>query len=338
LDKTTIFGKEIQNLRRLTEAGNFADGQGTEEKYDIITPYSNYLVENISIDRPVKVAMDAGNGTGGVVAGPILKRLGCRTRELFFDMDGRFPNHEPDPTVPANMRTLADLVVREGLELGIGFDGDTDRIGIVDEKGRLMFGDMLMVIFAREILKEHPGAAFVGEVKCSQNMYNDIQARGGRAVMWKAGHSLIKNKLKEEKGLLAAEMSGHIFFAHRYFGFDDAIYAACRLLEIVAERQEPLSEFLADLPPVVNTPEIRVNCPDEHKFALVQRVRDALAPHYEIIDIDGLRVVFPDGWGLLRASNTGPVLVMRFEAQNQERLEEIRNLVEGTLNRLKAEL
>ena len=333
LGKTTIFGPEIQNFRRVVESGDFASGRGSVEKYDIITPYSDYVVENISLDRPVRLAVDAGNGTGGVVAGPILKRLGCQVDELFFEMDGRFPNHEPDPTIPANMQTLADLVVEKGLELGIGFDGDTDRIGIVDEQGRIMFGDMLMTIFAREILKDHPGATFVGEVKCSQNMYNDIEKRGGRAVMWKAGHSLIKSKLKEEKGLLGGEMSGHMFFAHRYFGFDDAIYSACRLLEIVTRRPEPVSRYLADLPPTVNTPEIRVDCPEELKFDLVTRVRDALARDYEIIDVDGLRIVFPDGWGLLRASNTGPVLVLRFEARTRERLDEIRGIVEGALER-----
>jgi phosphomannomutase/phosphoglucomutase len=331
----TIFGDEIQRFRALLEKSDFVTGKGALESYDIFTPYTEYLVENITLDREVGVAVDAGNGTGGAAAGPILKRLGCRPKELFFEMDGRFPNHEPDPTVPANMKALADTVVGQGLELGIGFDGDADRIGVVDERGQIIYGDMLMVIFAREILKEHPGATVIGEVKCSHKMYDDIASHGGRPIMWKTGHSLIKNKLREEKAALAGEMSGHLFFADRYFGYDDAVYAACRLLELVSQKKEPLSQYLKDLPRTYNTPEIRVSCPEEVKFALVDRVRDELRKSFDVIDVDGVRVVFPDGWGLLRASNTGPVLVLRFEAESETRLEEIRVLVEGTLEQAK---
>ena len=335
LGTETIFGEEIQNFRRLIEKGGFTSGKGSVESYDIITPYSDYLVNNITITRPVKVAVDAGNGTGGVVAGPILKRLGCPAHELFFEMDGNFPNHEPDPTVPRNMATLAETVVREGLELGIGFDGDTDRIGVVDEKGNIIYGDMLVLIFARDILKDTPGGTFISEVKCSQKMYDDIKAHGGHPIMWRTGHSLIKQKLKEEKAVLAGEMSGHVFFAHRYFGFDDAIYSACRLLEIVARRPEPISTWLADLPRTYNTPEIRVDCPEDKKFRLVELVKEELRKKHEIVDVDGVRVIFPDGWGLLRASNTGPILVLRFEAQSESRLKEIQTLVETTLEKMK---
>ncbi len=327
----TIFGEEIQSFRRLLEKGNFVDGEGAWETYDMVTPYSDYMVKGISIERPVKVAVDAGNGTGGVVAGPILVRLGCKPEPLFFEMDGNFPNHEPDPTVPENMAILAETVIEKGLELGIGFDGDTDRIGVVDEKGDIIYGDMLMVLFSREILRENPGATVIGEVKCSNNMYDDIRAHGGNPVMWRTGHSLIKRKLKEEKAALAGEMSGHMFFADRYFGYDDAIYAACRLLEIVSHKQEPLSRYIQDLPATFNTPEIRVQCPEDRKFKLVEMVKEELRRDHEIIDVDGVRLVFPDGWGLLRASNTGPVLVLRFEAQSEARLEEIRSLMEGTL-------
>jgi phosphomannomutase/phosphoglucomutase len=338
LGPDTIFGDEIQRFRVLLEQSDFVTAKGSSETYDIVTPYTDYVVESITLDREVRVAMDAGNGTGGVVAGPIVKRLGCRPEELFFEMDGRFPNHEPDPTVLANMKTLADTVVGQGLELGIGFDGDADRIGVVDEGGQIIYGDMLMVIFAREILKEHPGATVIGEVKCSHRMYDDIAGHGGRPIMWKTGHSLIKNKLREEKAALAGEMSGHVFFADRYFGYDDAVYAACRLLEIVSRRKEPLSQYLKDLPRTYTTPEIRVSCPETVKFALVDRVRDELRKNFQVIDVDGVRVVFPDGWGLLRASNTGPVLVLRFEAESEPRLEEIRALVEGTLERAKESL
>ena len=333
----TIYGEEIQNFGRLLKTGDFISGSGSVEEYDIVTPYGDFLVDNLKIDRPVKVAIDAGNGTGGVVAGPILERLGCPAEPLFFEMDGNFPNHIADPTVAKNMAVLSQKVIDEGLELGIGFDGDTDRIGVVDEKGQLIYGDMLTLIFAREILKEHPGGKFIGEVKCSQNFYNDIRARGGQAIMWRTGHSLLKAKLKEEQALLAGEMSGHIFFAHRYFGFDDGIYAAGRLLEIVSRTKEPVSQYLKDLPQTYNTPEIRVKCDEAKKFKLVDLVKEELRKDYEIIDVDGVRVVFDDGWGLLRASNTGPVLVLRFEAQSPERLTEIQALVEGTLERLQAE-
>ena len=334
----TLYGERIQDFRRLVEKGEFIKGKGSVEPYKIIEPYTDYLVNHIRVKRPVKLAVDAGNGTAGVVAGPILKKLGCETRELFFEMDGRFPNHEPDPTIPENMSTLIHSVLEHGLEMGIGFDGDGDRIGVVDEKGRIIWGDMLMVIFAREILKDHPGATFIGEVKCSQNMYNDIKAHGGNPVMWKTGHSLIKKKLKEEKALFAGEMSGHLFFADRYFGYDDAIYAACRLVEIVSRSAEPLSGYLADLPVTYNTPEIRVECPEDQKFKVVDKVKAMLGKDTPIIDIDGVRMVFADGWGLVRASNTSPVLVLRFEAQSRSRLEEIREYLQGVIEKAKAEV
>lgn len=335
LGKETIFGEEIQHFRRLLERGDFIQARGSLEKYDMITPYRDYVVDNVTLDRSVKVVVDAGNGTGGVVAGPILERLGCAPVKLFFDMDGHFPNHEPDPTVPANMKTLAQTVVREGLELGIGFDGDADRIGVVDEKGRIIYGDMLLVIFAREILRDNPGATVIGEVKCSNLMYEAIRAKGGNPIMWRTGHSLIKKKLREEKAALAGEMSGHMFFADRYFGFDDAIYSACRLLEIVARGREPLSRYTGDLPETYSTPEVRVHCPEEKKFRLVEMVKEELRRNYDIIDVDGVRLVFSDGWGLLRASNTGPILVLRFEARSEARLQEIRSLMEGTLEDMK---
>jgi len=335
LGMESIFGEEIQNFRRLLEKGEFVSGRGSLETYDILTPYSNFLVEGIRLERPVRFAVDAGNGTGGVVAAPIFKRLGSPAVELFTEMDGRFPNHEPDPTVPKNMAALAETVVKQGLELGVGFDGDADRIGVVDEKGQLIYGDMIMTIFARDILRTEKHGTFIAEVKCSKNLYDDIEAHGGKAIMWRTGHSLIKSKLKEEKALLAGEMSGHMFFAHRYLGYDDATYAACRLLEIVSRTSNPVSTYLADLPKMINTPEIRVPCPDDKKFKLVEKVKEELSKDHEVITVDGVRVKFPDGWGLLRASNTGPLLVLRFEAENQKRLDEIRALVEGTLERLR---
>lgn len=333
----TIFGDELQELRKVIESGKFEKGKGSVQRQEILEPYWAHISKDIKIQRPVRLGVDAGNGTAGIAAGPLFKRLGCQTVELFFDPDGSFPNHEPDPTVPENMEILRETVLSQALELGVAFDGDGDRLGVVDERGEVIPGDMLMVIFAREILKEKPGATFIGEVKCSQRMYREIERLGGRAVMWKTGHSLIKNKMKEEGASLAGEMSGHLFFADRYFGYDDAIYAACRLLEIISKDSRPLSSYLRDLPQAWATPEIRIPCPEEKKFEVVERAKEILKKHHEIIDIDGVRVVFPDGWGLIRASNTSPVLVLRFEAESQQRLSEIRNLVESALEKAKAQ-
>ncbi|HNT56571.1 MAG TPA: phosphomannomutase/phosphoglucomutase [Syntrophales bacterium] len=332
----TIFGEEIQSFRRALENREFVPRPGgVLRDVDMLTPYSDFLAANIRLKRPVRLAVDAGNGTGGVAAGPVFERLGNPVRALHFEMDGRFPNHEPDPTVPGNMEELRNTVLSEGLELGIGFDGDADRIGVIDDRGNMLYGDMLMVVFAREILKHHPGATIIGEVKCSRNLYDDIRKRGGRPVMGKAGHSLIKQRLREEKAILAGEMSGHLFFADRYFGFDDALYAACRLLEIVSAREGPVSTYLEDLPKTFNTPEIRIPCPEEKKFLVVEAFREALEGRFEVIDVDGVRVEFDDGWGLLRASNTGPVLVLRFEAATEERLREIRSFFEETLEEIR---
>ncbi len=333
----TIFGEEIQNLRKIIESGNYASGNGSLRECDMISAYCDYLTKNIRVERPVSLAVDAGNGTGGLAAVPILKRLCCQPEELFTEPDGTFPNHNPDPTVPQNLTSLLQVVVDKGLELGIAFDGDADRLGVVDEKGQIIYGDMLMIIFARDILHDNPGGKFIGEVKCSQFMYDEIRAKGGVPIMWKTGHSLIKRKLRDEQALLAGEMSGHFFFRHRYFGFDDATYAACRLLEIISRQRRPLSAYLADLPRRYNTPEIRVDCPDDIKFELVDNARRILAAQYEVIDTDGVRVVFPDGWGLVRASNTSPAIVLRFEAQTEARLQEIRELVERTIDKIMSE-
>jgi phosphomannomutase/phosphoglucomutase len=328
LGTQSIHGEQIQEIRRIIEKGVFAEGEGSQAAADAVTPYQAYLKENITIERPLRVGVDAGNGTAGVVAVPAMRAYGCEVHDLYCEMDGTFPNHEADPTVAANLRELIELVQKEKLDLGIGFDGDGDRIGVVDEQGRIIYGDKLMIIFAREILTRRPGVTFVSEVKCSKTMYDDIEAHGGRAIMWKTGHSLIKAKMKEEDAALAGEMSGHIFFADRYFGFDDATYAALRLLEILSRGDQKLSALLADVPPTFTTPEIRVECPDDIKFDVVRRVTETFKKSYEVIDIDGMRVVFDDGWGLVRASNTQPALVLRFEALSEARLAEIRELVE----------
>lgn len=254
--------------------------------------------------------------------------------ELFSEIDGRFPHHHPDPTIPENMKDLIAKVKETGAEVGFGYDGDADRIGVVDHLGNIIWGDQLLILFAREVLKHHPGATIVSEVKCSQNLYEDIARHGGRGIMWKAGHSLLKSKMKAEKALLGGEMSGHIFFADRYFGYDDAIYASGRLLEILSQTEKRIPELFSDLPKTYSTPEIRVECPDDIKFNLVEKVRDSFRQEYPIVDVDGVRIIFPDGWGLVRASNTQPVLVLRFEARSPERLKEIRALVENRVSQI----
>ena len=326
--KSTIFGEEIQKLGRLVEQGEFASGKGNLAKVEIIRPYQDTIKKNIKLDKKLKVVIDAGNGTAGIVAGSLLKDLGCEVDELYCDIDGRFPNHFPDPTIPENLKDLTGRMKKMGADLGIGYDGDADRIGVVDDQGKIIWGDQLMILFSREILKHKKGATFVAEVKCSQNLFTDIEEHGGRAIMWRTGHSLIKEKMKEEKAVLGGEMSGHIFFADRYFGYDDAIYASCRLIELLSKTEKKLSQLLKDVPKTFITPEIRVDCPDEIKFKVVEKVKEDLRQSFSIIDVDGVRVQFGDGWGLVRASNTQPVLVLRFEAMTEKRLHEIKKLVE----------
>ncbi|MGQ9646181.1 MAG: phosphomannomutase/phosphoglucomutase [Thermodesulfobacteriota bacterium] len=327
--KSTIFGEEIQKLRRLVERGDFAGSKGSLTKAQIIPAYHNYIKKDIKFEKRLKVVIDAGNGTAGIVAGPLLRELGCEVEELYCDLDGRFPNHFPDPTIPANLKDLINRMKKVGAEVGIGYDGDADRIGVVDDQGNIIWGDQLMILFSREILKHNRGATFVAEVKCSQNLFTDIEKQGGRAIMWKTGHSLIKEKMQKEKAALGGEMSGHIFFADRYFGYDDAIYASCRLIELLSKTDKKLSQLLQDVPKTFITPEIRVDCADEIKFKVVEKVREELRKRFSIVDVDGVRVQFGDGWGLVRASNTQPVLVLRFEALTEKRLQEIKNLIEG---------
>lgn len=342
IGKETIYGDKIQEVRKIIEKCEFEKGKGSISKYDVIPHYINYLEKNFEDGPPknrrLKVVVDCGNGTAGIAAPAILKSLGCDVTELFCDLDGNFPNHHPDPTVPKNLELLIKKVKEIGADFGAAYDGDADRIGVVDEKGEIIWGDKLMIIFSRDILKKKPGATFISEVKCSQTMYDDIAKNGGKAIMWKTGHSLIKAKMKETGALLAGEMSGHIFFADRYLGYDDAIYATCRLAEIAAEGGKKVSELLADVPKTYPTPEIRIDCPDEKKFQIVEKAKERFKKEYRIIDVDGVRILFDDGWGLIRASNTQPVLVMRFEAGSEKRLKEIKDFVESEFNRIKGEI
>jgi phosphomannomutase/phosphoglucomutase len=335
----TYHGEEIQALRRLAEAGPFAFGAGKVTPYDVVTPYRERVLGNVTFGRrKLKVVVDAGNGTGGVVAVPILQALGLDVVPLFVEMDGSFPNHHPDPTVEKNLDDLKAKVKETRADVGIAYDGDADRVGAVDEEGNVLWGDQMMILFSRALLAEEPGAAIVGEVKCSMSLYDDIAKRGGRAIMWKAGHSLIKAKMKEEKALLAGEMSGHIFFAHRWFGFDDGIYSSVRFLELLSRTDVPLSKLLADVPHTESTPELRVDCPEDKKFDVVRRAQEWFKARHEVVTVDGVRVVFPDGWGLVRASNTQPLLVLRFEARTKARLAEIERLVRGKLDEIMREV
>ena len=327
----SIHGEDIRKILGIIDSQSFIRGKGSLSSADIVKPYRKFIENNITLAGSLKVGVDSGNGTAGVVAVPIFKELGCEVHDIYSDMDGTFPNHEADPTVGKNMQDLIAMVKDKKLDVGIGFDGDGDRIGVIDEKGNMVYGDKLMIIFAREILSRKPGATFISEVKCSKTMYDDIEKHGGRAIMWRTGHSLIKKKMKEEKAELAGEMSGHIFFADRYFGYDDATYAACRLFEILANTRQKISDLLSDVPKTYSTPEIRVECPDDRKFGVVAEVTKYFRKIYNVIDIDGVRVLFEDGWGLVRASNTQPALVLRFEALSEARLSEIKTIVESVL-------
>lgn len=328
---STIHGEQIQEVRQMIDAGDLATGTGSQKTFDIITPYVDEIAGQFKLSRRVKVVLDAGNGTAGPAMTRILQKLNVEAKELFFDMDGRFPNHHPDPTVEKNLIHLKEGVAEFGAELGIAFDGDADRIGATDEKGNVIWGDYLLLIYGREILTRKPGSTVIGEVKCSQVLYDELRKLGGNAIMYKTGHSLIKAKMKEEHAELAGEMSGHMFFKDRYFGFDDALYAACRLIEIVANSGKPLSAQTDGLPIMVSTPELRVDTDDEIKFAVVQEVVEQFRKTRDIFDIDGARVLFPNGWGLVRASNTQPVLVMRFEATTPELLKEYQKEVEDVV-------
>ena len=354
--KEAIHGEAIQDLRRVMEKGVFVSGAGRLSEHAIIPDYLAYIKKSfagVNAHR-LHVVIDCGNGAASLVAKEALELLGCKVTGLYCDLDGRFPNHHPDPTVLDNLADLMQTVKDQKADVGIGYDGDADRIGAVDEKGDVLWGDRLLVVYARDILAVKPGGAIISEVKASQSLYDDIAAKGGRPIMWKTGHSLIKAKMKEESAVLAGEMSGHMFFADRYFGYDDAVYASCRLIEILAKGTQPLSALVADLPKTVVTPEIRVDLPDTVKFDVVRSIRTRFSDYLEtkqslgpanlvlrdLITIDGVRAVFDGGWGLIRASNTQPALVLRFEAVSSERMNAIRAFIEqelaearGTLDR-----
>jgi len=330
-----VFGEDIQEIRRIIEEERFLEGQGALETTSVTEAYMDEIAGKVQINNPLKVVLDSGNGAASLVAHKLFRMLGVKTIDLFDEPDGNFPNHHPDPTVPDNIKTLIETVIKEKADFGVGYDGDGDRIGVVDEKGEIVWGDRLMIVFSREILKERPGAPILFEVKCSQALVEMIERFGGEPVMWKTGHSNLKMKMKEKNAPLAGEMSGHLFFADRYYGYDDAIYASARLAELLAAKPgTKMSQLLDDVPTYYSTPEIRVDVKDDkEKFAIAQKARDYFSENYDVIDVDGVRIQFEDGWGLVRASNTQPVLVLRFEATTERRLEEIKKLVIEQLRR-----
>ncbi|HNR38256.1 MAG TPA: phosphomannomutase/phosphoglucomutase [Acidobacteriota bacterium] len=335
----SLYDDAIQEIRRLIEAEDYESGDAPVERRPMLPDYAAALRQQFGelASRP-KVVVDAGNGTAALVAPDLLRSLKCRVAELYCTVDGRFPNHEADPTVAGNLADLIRVVREQSADLGIAFDGDGDRIGVVDETGTILHGDQLLLIYARQVLAARPGATVISEVKSSQVLYDEIARAGGRPLMWKTGHSLIKAKMKETGAALAGEMSGHMFFADRYYGFDDAIYAACRLLEILDAAGQPLSRLLADLPGTVNTPELRHPCPEAYKAPLVQAVLNHYRRDHEVIDLDGVRVRFPGGWGLVRASNTQPILVLRFEADTPGRLQAIQDEVMAVIRKYQREI
>ena len=343
--KASFFGKDIQDLRALIEKDAYApEAKGTIEQQDVQGAYVDEMKKRIpAFTRPLRFVVDAGNGAGGPLAVRAMKALGLDPEPLFCEMDGNFPNHHPDPTMPRNVATLVEHVTKGGAQVGIAYDGDADRLGAIDANGDIVWGDRLMIVFSRALLKERPGAAILGEVKCSQTLYDDIAKHGGVPVMWKTGHSLIKTKMKESGALLAGEMSGHLFFADRYFGYDDAIYASLRLLEILAHDPRSIGEMLSDVPKTFTTPELREDCPDAIKFDVVKAITARYKAKGNVVaDIDGARISFgtkgEPNWGLVRASNTGPILVLRFEATTQAELDRIRAEVEGAVREERARL
>ena len=332
LGRKAFYGDDIQGIGRLAAAADWTEGQAGSSTHDVADAYLDGLAGAWRAEAALDVAWDAGNGATGEILERLVQRLPGRHATLNATIDGTFPAHHPDPTVPENLEQLIADVVANGRDLGIAFDGDGDRIGVVDGRGRILWGDQLLVLLGRDVLKERPGATIIADVKASQVFFDEIRAAGGQPLMWKTGHSLIKSKMAETGAPLAGEMSGHIFFADRWYGFDDALYAAVRLLDVVARAGVSLAELRDGLPDVLNTPEVRFDCDEDRKFGVVAEVRDRLAAAGANVDAtDGVRVTTDDGWWLLRASNTQPVLVARCEARDADGLERLKQAVRETL-------
>ncbi|MFP4097299.1 MAG: phosphoglucomutase/phosphomannomutase PgmG [Alphaproteobacteria bacterium] len=340
LNKAPVFGEEIQKIGRISSSGALKEGEGVIEDTDIRHAYVDRLIQDLDLNRKLTIAWDAGNGAAGEILELLTAKIPGTHHLLFEEIDGNFPNHHPDPTVDENLADLRALVAKEACDLGIAFDGDGDRIGVVDEKGEILRCDLLMTLYAREVLDTHPGAAIIGDVKCSQLMFDEINKMGGNAVMWKTGHSLIKDKMRELNAPLAGELSGHIFFADKYYGYDDALYCAVRLLNALSGAKGGLSSLTSHLPKLMNTPELRIEVDENEKFDLVPRILEELesaAADNDTITLDntdGVRVSTPDGWWLVRPSNTQNVLVARMEANNAQGLERLKKMADEAFEKI----
>jgi phosphomannomutase/phosphoglucomutase len=332
LQGRSFFGAAIQELYQRIEEGRFLEGSGSLNHMEIIPAYIEEIAKGFRLARPVRVVVDCGNGVGSLVAVDLLEAIGAEVIPLYCESDGTFPNHHPDPTVDEYLVDMIELVREKKADLGIAFDGDADRIGAVDEQGTVVRGDILLLLFGLDILAARgPGQKLVFDVKCSQVLPEVFSAAGGEPIMWRTGHSHIKARMKEIGAPLGGELSGHICFADKYIGIDDAPYDACRLVDLLARKDRPFSEIVAELPQYVSTPEIRIEVDEEKKWEVVELALEHFRQSHEVIDVDGARVLFGDGWGLLRTSNTQPVIVARFEARTPERLAEIRDLMESWL-------
>ncbi|MFQ5638014.1 MAG: phosphomannomutase/phosphoglucomutase [bacterium] len=327
-----VYGEQIQGIKRIVEESDYETGRGEVLPMEIFPDYIAMIKSKLKFNKKLKVAVDAGNGTAGLLMPELWQEMGCEVADIYCEPDGRFPNHLPDPTVAKYVVDLQKKVLEVGADIGIGYDGDSDRIGVIDDTGRILFADRLIAILSREVLDRHPGGEIVFDVKCSQALSEEIEKYGGKPLMWKTGHSLLKAKMKESGSPLAGEMSGHIFYADDFFGFDDAIYVSGRLLQILSNTDKKMSELADEIPHFESTPEIRIETTDEDKFKVVSELAAHFQKEYETIDIDGARVLFGDGWGLVRASNTQPVLVLRFEAKTKERLLEIIEIFKAKLS------
>jgi phosphomannomutase len=335
--KTTIFGEEIQKLHAIIQKGKYVEGTGAYTTFDIFDDYVARYKNEFKNLKPVKVVLDCGNGAAGCIARRLFEAVGLKPIILFEEPDGRFPNHHPDPTVEKNLTALKKAVIENGAAVGIGFDGDADRIGIVDGKGRFIAGDEMMVMISRGILAQNPGAKIIGDVKCSDRLYDDIRKHGGHPIMWKTGHSLIKTKIKEEHAPFGGELSGHVFFADRNYGYDDALYAGLRIVEMIGHAGGTVQELLKDFPTAFNTPEIRIDTTEAKKRSIVEKLKQIYnqdTDRYKVNMIDGVRISYHDGWALARVSNTQPVLVLRFESTTQAGLDRIQNEIESIVNPL----
>jgi phosphomannomutase/phosphoglucomutase len=330
-EQKAVFGDQIQYIKSIIEKGEFARGSGKMSAKELLEEYKQMIISKVKLARPLKIAMDCGNGAGSLTGPEIFREIGCDVTELYCNVDGRFPNHHPDPTVTKNLKDLIAEVQKGGYDFGVAFDGDADRIGVVDDKGQIIWADYLMILFLEEVAR--PGVPVIFDVKCSQALEEMITVRGGVPLIWKTGHSLIKQKMKDEHVPFAGEMSGHLFMGDEYFGYDDAVYVAARFARLLSRSSEKVSEKTARLPHYYSTPEMRLECKDDPtKFSIARQAAEYFKAHYECLDVDGVRIKFGDGWGLVRSSNTQPVIVTRFEAKTAGRLNEIRDLV---LNKLR---